>query len=267
MKSNIKDTDMKIYEPAGRAREYSPLALNYFKGCDHGCIYCYVPPMMNRFNSGYNHADVSIEMKLDELEKSILKLSKEDRQKQVLLSFTSDPYNGHETGETSKVLAVLLKHQIHTAILTKNPEKALKDIDLFKKFDHFKIGTTLVVDNEKDRQHWEPGTVSSERRISALEKFADNGIITWASFEPVVTPEQSLKMIQDVAGFIDHVKVGKLNNYCGFDKQIDWGKFLFNAVYVMRKNNMRFYIKNDLAQFNNGVYLSGNETNEDFLNI
>lgn len=29
-----------IYQPKGAAREYSPLALNYIKGCDHGCIYC-----------------------------------------------------------------------------------------------------------------------------------------------------------------------------------------------------------------------------------
>lgn len=258
---------MKIYEPAGRAREYSPLALNYFKGCDHGCIYCYVPPMMNRFNPAYNHADVSIDLKLDELEKSILKLSKEDRQKQVLLSFTSDPYNGHENGETAKVLAVLLKYQIHTAILTKNPEKAIRDIDIFRKFDHFKIGTTLVVADEKQKEIWEPGTIHSTRRIEALKQLRDEGLITWASFEPVIFPEHSLIMIEKVSGWIDHVKVGKLNNYKGLDKKIDWGKFLFDAVYILRKNRMKFYIKKDLEVFNRGVYLSGDETNEDHLNI
>ena len=40
-----------IYEPSGAAREYSPLALNYIKGCDHGCLYCYVPKIMKRFDS------------------------------------------------------------------------------------------------------------------------------------------------------------------------------------------------------------------------
>lgn len=29
-----------IYEPKGAAREYSPLAMNYITGCDHGCAYC-----------------------------------------------------------------------------------------------------------------------------------------------------------------------------------------------------------------------------------
>ena len=26
-----------IYEPRGRAREYSPLAVNLYRGCSHGC--------------------------------------------------------------------------------------------------------------------------------------------------------------------------------------------------------------------------------------
>ena len=34
---------MIIYEPKGRAREYSPLAANLYRGCGHGCIYCYAP--------------------------------------------------------------------------------------------------------------------------------------------------------------------------------------------------------------------------------
>ena len=32
-----------IYEPRGRAGEYAPLAVNLYRGCGHGCIYCYAP--------------------------------------------------------------------------------------------------------------------------------------------------------------------------------------------------------------------------------
>jgi DNA repair photolyase len=204
---------------------------------------------------------------LSELERSILKLSKEDRQKQVLLSFTGDPYCGFETGQTREVLEVLLKYQIHVAILTKNPEKAIKDIDVFKKFEHFKIGTTLVVADEAKREEWEPETIHSDKRIEALKYIQKNRIVTWASFEPVIYPEHSLLMLEKVLPFIDHVKIGKLNNYKGIDKNVDWNKFLFDAVYLLRKFDARFYIKKDLAQFNNGLYLSGNEINEDYLNI
>jgi len=32
-----------IYEPKGRAREYCKLAANLYRGCGHGCRYCYAP--------------------------------------------------------------------------------------------------------------------------------------------------------------------------------------------------------------------------------
>jgi hypothetical protein len=35
---------LHIYAPAGQAAEYAPLAANPYRGCGHGCVYCYVPP-------------------------------------------------------------------------------------------------------------------------------------------------------------------------------------------------------------------------------
>jgi DNA repair photolyase len=32
-----------IYAPAGQAEEYSPVALNIFRGCGNCCSYCYSP--------------------------------------------------------------------------------------------------------------------------------------------------------------------------------------------------------------------------------
>jgi DNA repair photolyase len=257
---------MNIYEPAGRAREYSPLALNYFKGCDHGCKYCYVPNMMGRFNSNYNHELVIPPDDFQKLEQSAKKM--QGCEKQILLSFTGDPYCNSENGETNKVLEILNSYNHKVAILTKNPEKALKDIEVIKNFgSRIKIGTTLTFDNEFDSKEWEPGAPIPKSRIEALRKFSELGVITWASFEPVIIPEQSLSCLNDVAKFINHVRIGKLNDYKGLDKKIDWAKFIFQSVKICRENNLQFYIKNDLAIHNNGVYLSGNEINEDFLNL
>jgi hypothetical protein len=55
------------------------------------------------------------------------------------------------------------------------------------------------------------------------------------------------------------------DNYKGIDKNIDRAKFIFDAVRICRDSNLPFYIKKDLLVFNKGVYLSGNETNEDYL--
>ena len=255
---------MSIYEPQGKAREYSPLALNYFKGCDHGCKYCYVPPMMSRFSSNYDHDTVKSEIDYDKIRRSAKKM--QGCGKQILLSFTSDPYNCAENGETAKVISILNEYGHKVAVLTKNPGKAMKDIELFKSMgNRFKIGTTLVFSNEQDSLEWEKGAPNANSRLKALEEFSAFGIKTYVSFEPVIDPEQTLLMLEIVSGFVDHVKIGKLNNYKGLDKKIDWTKFLYDSVRICREKNVRFYIKKDLAKFNTGLFLSGNETDDSYL--
>ena len=256
---------IKIYEPRGRAREYSPFAMNYFKGCDHGCRYCYVPRMMKVFNSQYCHDNVSVNMA--GLWKEAERFSKSKNcGEQVLLSFTGDPYCGLESGETRDVLCAFHEHDIHCSVLTKNPGKAIKDIDIMSDMAYFKMGTTLTLLDPDLSKMWEPGAPIGEERIKALKVFADNGIKTWASFEPVICPDDSLRMLSIVADFIDHVKIGKINNHPQ-ERSIDWAKFLKNAVEICRDNGLRFYIKDDLAKYANGIVFSREERDKDFLNV
>jgi len=261
---------MKIYTPAGRAREYSPLALNYYKGCSHNCKYCYVPNMLGRFNSKYVHEDVLIptEKGFKELELSAKKM--QGCNEQILLSFTGDPYCGISSEITTKVLTILKKYNHKVAILTKGGDKILNDLELIKSFgSRIKIGATLTFSELSDSLEWESEAANPKERINVLKTLANKGVKTWASFEPVIIPKQSLSLLLDVVEFIDHVKIGKINNYKGIDKQIDWSKFIFESVRILReaKMNDRFYIKKDLLLHNKGVYLSGNETNEDYLNL
>lgn len=256
----------KIYQPAGRAREYSPLALNIFSGCTHHCAYCYVPRMLNRFNSNYKHDDCHPQVDFKALEKSAQQLQGCD--KQILLSFTGDPYCGVSPETTRRVLEILNFYGHKVAILTKGGSRCLADNDIFRQFgDRIKIGATLTFANDNDSKEWEPGAAMPSERIDTLRLLAENGIKTWVSFEPVIIPEQSLRMLEKVADFVDHVKIGKLNNYKGLDSKIDWSSFIFEAVRICREKHLKFYIKKDLQIWNRGVYLSGDEINEDFLNL
>lgn len=259
---------MNIYEPAGRAREYSPLALNFAKGCTHGCKYCYVPNMLKRFNSNYNHDIPSLNPDLTKLKNSAKKM--QGVNKQILLCFTTDPYSNENYRLMPEILNILNYYKHKVAILSKAGIRLLDDLENFRKFDNrIKIGATLTFWEEKDSEKWEPNAAMPKERIEVLKILAENGIKTWASFEPVIKPDQSLKLLQSVIPFIDHVKIGKINNYKGVDKEIDWADFLFQSVRMLRSAGMydRFYIKNDLVKYNNSVYLSGNETNEDYLNL
>ena len=254
----------KIYEPQGKAREYSPLALNYITGCDHGCRYCYVPNILGRFNSKYVHNEVKININYAEIARSAEKM--QGCGKQILLSFTTDPYCSSVQNETRKVLEILNFYGHKVAILTKGGSRCLPDIDMFKQFgDRIKIGATLTFDNNTDSLAWEPGAALPEDRISSLRTLHDAGIKTWVSFEPVIIPEQSLNLMTRIP-FIDHVKVGKLNNYKGLDKNIDWKAFLINSVNYLRYNDIKFYIKKDLAVFY-PEYLKPNEIDADLLSL
>lgn len=253
-----------IYEPKGKAREYSPLALNYYKGCDHGCTFCYVPNMFSR-NKEYNHAEVKERDILVKLEKDCKKQITD----QVLLSFTGDPYcNYNDKAKlTRKVLEILLKYQVPTAILTKGGLRCLQDIDLFKKFKVIKIGATLTFDNDVNSLKTEPNAALPKERIEALKFLHGNNINTFVSIEPVIYPEQSLNLIRQTLNFVDQYKIGKLNHYKDWESKIDWSKFLDDTVNLMRPYNKQFYVKNDLLKFQNGTYLTESETDMDYLSL
>ncbi len=255
---------MLIYEPRGKAREYSPLALNHYKGCDHGCFYCYVPKMMKVFNSKYKHAEVETRDLLKALDKECSK----GISKQVLLSFTTDPYNGLDKTQrlTRKVLEIFEKNGVPTAILTKGGTQALYDLDIFKRMgQRVKIGSSLTFWVESDSKKLENGSALPQDRLELLRACHDAEITTWASMEPVLDPTQSLRLMEESLDFVDHYKIGKLNHE-GLEKTIDWKKFLLDAVKLMRDAKKEFYIKNDLAAFAPEKFkFHGNERDSDYL--
>lgn len=256
-----------IYEPKGKAREYSPLAVNHYTGCDHECEYCYVPSMFKRFNQSYEHNKV-VEKKdfIKKLENDCLRVKEK---KQVLLSFTGDPYckKNDEIKLTREVLKVLLKNDFPVAILSKGGNRILQDIDIFQDYsDKVKVGCTLTFDKKIDSQQWEKSAALPSERIDTLNKLKKAGIKTWVSFEPVIEPSQVLKLIQKTNSFVDYYKVGKLNHYKQIESQINWAQFAEQAIGLFRKYGNQFYIKKDLAKFCPEGLLQPNEVNQDYVN-
>lgn len=254
-----------IYQPKGKAREYSPLAANLYTGCNHQCQYCYASRLLyGRHDPAQPTARRNL---LSEFEKDCKKNYESD--KQVLFCFMSDPYNSKEAELelTKDCLKIAYKYKVPIAILTKSI-LVLRDIEIFKKFEsNIKIGFTLTMDNDKDSLEWEPEAALPGERIKALKQLKENGIKTWASFEPVINPEQSLNMMEKALPYCDEYKVGKLNNFKGLDKAVDWNSFLYRTVNLLRSNNKPFYIKDDLRKFANGLKLYGNECLADEFNL
>lgn len=249
-----------IYVPKGRAREYSPLAANLYDGCSHGCKYCYAPGIRHLSIDEYSKAANPRAEILEKIENDCLIFH--DSREQVLLSFIGDPYcPENETDDlTGSVLRLFLKHRIPTAILTKGGHRALRDMDLIKSFGRsIKVGATLTFSDPDRSKEWEPGAALPTDRIETLLAFKAMGVRTWASFEPVIDPSQSLEMIRLSLDAVDEYRLGKLNHYRGLDTSIDWVAYLSQAVGLLRVKGKPFYVKQDLREAAPSVPLYGNE--------
>lgn len=233
-----------IYEPKGKAREYSPLALNIYNKCDHNCRYCYVPAIQRKFGNRTGEVQPRQDI-LSKLNKEAYKYS---FGKQVLLCFMCDPYcRADERYQTTRdVLEILLENNVTVAILTKGGKRCLRDVGLFKEFKNIKVGATLTFIEEKDSLHWEKNTSLPGDRIETLRRLKEKGIKTWASLEPVIDPEQTLEIIDRTYQFVDQYKVGKLNHY---PSKVNWKDFGIRVIEKLNKYEKKFYIKKDLAQY------------------
>lgn len=240
-----------IYEPSGRAREYSPLALNVFSmGCDHQCEYCYCQRITyGKWSETPNVRDQ------DSLPNAAKKANR-----QVLLSFMGDPYCATEleAKATLSALRTLKAHRCSVAILTKGGKRCLRDLDIFDGWPggRIKVGATLTfVDAEWSRE-FEPGAALPADRMQALETLHDAGIQTWVSIEPVIDAAQSLACIEATAEYVDAYKVGKISG-CKMDT--DWGQFARDAVSAVRDIGADLYIKQDLREHLPTGYLTERE--------
>lgn len=248
-----------IYQPKGKAREYSPLAANFYNGCNHGCLYCYAPAIRFITREMYKN---TIPRKNIRREITRDCESYKNCKSQVLFCFMGDPYCKIEEQEliTRFALGEFLKAKIPVAVLTKAGQKCLRDMDIIKLYgEHIKIGMTLTFCNNKDSEEYEPEASLPGERLQTLKILKEHGIKTWASFEPVIKPEQSIQLIKESLPYCNEYKIGKINNFRGLDCKINWTEFLDEAVKILRKNDKPFYIKYDLRQAAPSIKLYGNE--------
>jgi len=239
-----------IYQPKGQAGEYSKYAVNHYRGCGHGCVYCYVPRI--RFlNISREEFDAGAEPKatfsLDRLDREAEIFAAHGITDYIMLSFTTDPYNLDDTelGLTRKVLKVLKGRNLSICTLTKGGRRALRDIDLFDPATDWFASTLTSLDNAISLK-WEPNAALPLDRIAALQAFHDRGIRTWVSLEPVYDTAATIEIIRRTHTFVDLYKVGRMN-YCKM--KIDWNQFTQEVLAVLNEVGAKHYIKKDLQPY------------------
>jgi len=203
-----------IYQPKGKAREYSPWACNLYNGCTNRCTYCY-----NRKGVAcklLGKDDVTLKSGLDNFTNVFLTFQKElckykeqiiADSKGLFFNFVSDPFL-EETWKSNYHCANYAMGEGVPCVFLSKKVPSQMFVKLFEYYkDIVKVGFTLTGHDEL-----EPGADTNGERIDAIRKLTGLGITTWASIEPVIDIKSSSQMIASAyqAGCRDF-KIGLLS--------------------------------------------------------
>lgn len=241
-----------VYEPEGRALEYSDLACNLYNGCSHGCVYCYVPAIFRKTHEEFSRDPVPVKDFASRLEYDFSEMNRTGDKREVMFSFTTDPFQPCEErfGLMRTALDLCCSYGIVPKILTKGRHELVKKYYGFMRDCNANFGVTLLFDRDLTRSRWEPEASTVYDRIANLVEAKNLGIRTWVSVEPVIVPEEALGVIREVCrrGIADVVKVGKLNHCKQYEDQVNWPKFREEARAILEKAGVEYCIKKDLEE-------------------
>lgn len=236
-----------IYAPGGEAGEYARLAANPYRGCGHGCVYCYVPQTIWMSRAKFNEGAVPRTDFMKHLLREASKYRDAGVTEQVMLSFTTDPYHPGDTSLTRQTIEALREHGLGFCTLTKGGSLALRDLDLFRR-DRDAFASTLTTLDEEVSLRWEPKAALPGDRIETLERFHAAGVFVWVSLEPVYDTEATLAVIERTHEIVDFYKVGHIN-YSKLTKRIDWKSFTREVTALLNRCGSAHYVKEDLQSY------------------
>ena len=167
-------------------------SINPYRGCEHGCVYCYARP---------SHAYLNLSPGLDFETRLFAKVNAAELLRAELakpgyvcdaiaLGANTDPYQPieREYRITRSILEVLAEHQHPVAIVTKNA-MVERDIDLLAPLAEKRLARVFLsiatLDHEVSRP-MEPRTSAPRRRLEAIRRLAAAGIPTGVVVAPVV---------------------------------------------------------------------------------
>jgi DNA repair photolyase len=179
------------------ARNSSPdvgfdVSVNPYRGCEHGCVYCYARPTHEYlgFSAGLDF-ESRILVKLDAPALLRRELSSPRWRPQVLaMSGVTDPYQPVERKLriTRGCLEVLAEFCNPVSIITKN-HLVTRDSDVLARLaahDAVVVNVSVTSLDEKLQRVMEPRTSTPRRRLSAIEQLAAAGIPVRVLVAPVI---------------------------------------------------------------------------------
>jgi DNA repair photolyase len=169
--------------------EYS---FNPYRGCEHGCIYCYARPSHEflGFSSGTDfESKIMIKKDAPRLLEAEFK-KKNYKPDFIMFSGNTDCYQPIERKLkiTREALKVCLKYRNPVSIITKN-ELIQRDIDILKelaKLNLVSVCLSITTLNMELARKMEPRTSSPGRRLNTIKIMAENNIPVGVNIAPVI---------------------------------------------------------------------------------
>src|SRR5213596_454775 len=204
------DVDPGAEERPGRATQYfrdgtksiitrnnSPdvgfeTSLNPYRGCEHGCIYCYARPTHEYlgFSAGLDfESKIMVKMDAPELLRTELE-SLRWKPQVLVMSGVTDPYQPVEKKLriTRGCLEVLAKFRNPVAIITKN-RLVTRDIDFLRELatcNAAAVNISVTSLDSKLQRVLEPRTSLPEARLDAISQLRAAGIPTGVMVAPII---------------------------------------------------------------------------------
>jgi DNA repair photolyase len=235
-----------IYQPKGQAQEYGEWASNPYRGCGHKCAYCYVPAVLRMKREDFDAGAKLRDGFMKAFEHDAKRMQAAGQSVNIFFCFTTDMYNLFVNEPTREILEMTHQYGHSFTVLTKGGDRALRDIDLYTKSDHF--ASTLTSLDDKFSKLWERGAAMPEERIDTLKKFHDAGIFTWVSLEPTLDAETSIEIVRQTHAFVDFYKIGRVN-YLPMTKTTDWKSYTVDMLDVITRLGVKAYFKKDLQEY------------------
>jgi len=204
----LRDTSRSIISRNDSPDVGFDASVNPYRGCEHGCIYCYARPTHEYlgFSAGLDF-ETRILVKEDAAELLRKELSSRKWKPEVLvMSGVTDPYQPVERKLeiTRRCLAVLAEFRNPVGIITKN-ELVTRDIDYLQELaGHGAAAVNLSIttlDPEVARR-MEPRASHPRDRLKAIERLAAAGIpvgVMVAPIVPAITDHEIPKILEAAA--------------------------------------------------------------------
>lgn len=172
---------------------YFNRSINPYRGCEHGCIYCYARPTHSYLNLS---PGLDFETKIFYKPDAAALLDAELRKpgyvcESIHIGGNTDPYQPveRELRITRAILETLIRFRHPFSLITKGAALTLRDMDLFEEAGRLGLASIAVSITSLDdalKRTLEPRTSSPAARLKLIRRLADAGVPVTVMAAPLI---------------------------------------------------------------------------------